>query len=109
MSQFDVHRNTGKHSATIPYVVIVQSSRFERSRRRVVVPLVALQATGSVGKPPRSVLNGVFEIEGNAVVLNPLEISSVVLNSLGERVGSLAEEGDRIILALDELFSRAWD
>lgn len=108
MSQFDVHRNLGRQRTTIPYVVIVQSSRFDRSRRRVVIPLVALQATGSAGKPPRSVLNGIFEVEGMAVALNPLEISSVALDSLGEKVASLAEDGDRIVQALDELFSRAW-
>ena len=108
MSQFDVHRNLGRQRATIPYVVIVQSSRFDRARRRVVVPLVALQATGAAGTPPRSVLNAVFEVEGAAVAMNPLEISSVAFDSLGEKVASLAEEGDRIVQALDELFSRAW-
>ena len=108
MSQSDVHRNLGKQKVAIPYVVVVQSSRFDRSRRRVVVPLVALQATGAAGKPPRSVLNTIFEVEGVAVVLNPLEISSVAIESLGERVASLAEDRDRIIQALDELFSRAW-
>jgi len=108
MSQFDVHRNMGKQRATIPYVVVVQSSRFDRSRRRVVVPLVALDATGAAGKPPASALNARFEIDGVAVVLNPLEISSVALDSLGEKVASLADEGDRIIQALDELFSQAW-
>lgn len=108
MTQFDVHRNLGKQRSTIPYVVIVQSSRFERSRRRVVVPLVALEATGPVGKPPPSTLNAVFEIEGIAVVLNPLEISSVAADNLGEKITSLAGEGDRIVQALDELFSRAW-
>jgi hypothetical protein len=40
MAQFDVHRNIGKQSVAIPYVVIVQSSLFDSYRRRVVIPLV---------------------------------------------------------------------
>jgi len=44
MPQFDVHRNAGKHKDTIPFVVVVQSSRFDAYRRRVVVPLVRASA-----------------------------------------------------------------
>jgi hypothetical protein len=40
MAQFDVHRNTGKHRDSIPFVVVVQSAQFDGYRRRVVVPLV---------------------------------------------------------------------
>ena len=50
----------------------------------------------------------VFTIEGREVVLNPLEIVSVPVEVLKDRVDSLAGEGDRIIAALDELFFRAW-
>ena len=40
MAQFDVHRNKGPLKESIPFVVIVQSSLFDRYRRRMVVPLV---------------------------------------------------------------------
>jgi toxin CcdB len=40
MAQFDVHRNKGSQKESIPFVVLVQSSLFDRYRRRVVVPLV---------------------------------------------------------------------
>ena len=40
MSHFDIHRNTGKHRDSIPYVVVVQSGLFDDYKRRVVVPLV---------------------------------------------------------------------
>lgn len=46
MAQFDVHRNVGPHKAVIPYVVIVQSRRFDRARQRVVIPLL-LESTVS--------------------------------------------------------------
>jgi len=39
MAQFDVHKNTGKQRDSIPFVVVVQSSLFDKYRRRVVVPL----------------------------------------------------------------------
>jgi toxin CcdB len=42
------------------------------------------------------------------VVLHPLEIVSVANENLGERVGSLAAEGDAIIAALGELITRAF-
>lgn len=38
-------------------------------------------------------LNPVFRIEGVEVVLHPLDTVSVALDQLGERVASLADEG----------------
>lgn len=108
MSQFDVFRNTGRNRQQIPYVVVVQSSSFDKSRRRVVVPLVSCKAMEQVTKLPLSAINPVFEIEGQQLVLHPLEIVSVALEALGEKIASLAEQGDEIIAALDELISRAW-
>lgn len=108
MKQFDVCRNTGRHRATIPYVVIVQSSYYEKAHRRVVVPLVALDEVDRISPLPASAINPVFQIEGHRVVLNPLEIVSVPVDTLGDAIASLEEEGDTITAALDELFSRAW-
>lgn len=109
MTQFDVHRNVGRNRTTIPYVVVVQSSLFKNSRRRVVVPLVSAEEIGKVATLPMSAVNPVFTVEGVKVVLNPFEIVSVPVDSLGDRLGSLAGEADAIVAALDELFSRAWD
>lgn len=108
MAQFDVHRNSGKQRDAIPYVVIVQSSLFDGYRRRVVIPLVRrnkLDASAAFVDLP---LNPVFTIEGVEVVLHPLEFVSVAAEQLGKRVGSLAKNGDRIVGAMDELFTRAW-
>jgi toxin CcdB len=44
MAQFDVHRNTGRHKASIPFVVVVQSWQFRSYHRRVVIPLVRASA-----------------------------------------------------------------
>ncbi|MBS0394159.1 MAG: CcdB family protein [Proteobacteria bacterium] len=104
MAQCDVHRNTGRHADVIPYVVIVQSSRFDGFRRRVVVPLVRATANGKVALPS---LNPSFRIRGAAVVLHPLEIVSVATDQLGAKVGSLVGQGPEIVAALDELLTRA--
>lgn len=107
MTQFDVHRNPGKNRTVIPYVVVVQSSCFNKSRRRVVVPLVSAAVLGEAISLPASAINPVFTVEGVRVILNPLEIVSIPAEALGGRVGSLSGESDLIVGALDELFSRA--
>jgi toxin CcdB len=108
MAQFDVHRNTGKQRDVIPYVVVVQSSLFDSYRRRVAVPLVRRSKLDSRAAFADSPLNPVFAIDGVEVVLHPLEIASVAAEQLGKKVGSLAKKGDRIVGAMDELFTRAW-
>jgi toxin CcdB len=105
MAQFDVHRNSGRYRDSIPFVVIVQSALYDDYRRRVVVPLVNKSSLGKVTNPR---FNPTFRIKGVSVVLHPLEIVSVAKENLGDRVESLAQDGDRIIAALDELLTR-WD
>jgi len=102
MSQFDVHRNIGRQAALVPYVVV------DARRRRVVVPLVAGDLLSSEVNLPTSPVNPSFTVEGRRVVLNPLDIVSVSLEALGPKVASLAEEGDSVVAALDEVFSRVW-
>lgn len=105
MAQFDVHRNPGRHADTIPFVVVVQSGQFDDYRRRVVVPLVR---TSKPGATPFPAFNPMFRVGGIKVTLHPLEMVSIPVDQLGPSVGSLANEGQAIIGALDELFSRAW-
>ena len=105
MAQFDVHRNVGRHKDSIPFVVVAQSRLFDDYRRRVVIPLVRKSELSQIPNPR---LNPSFKVKGIAVVLHPLEIVSVANEHLGERVGSLAEEADAIVAALDELFTRAF-
>lgn len=105
MAQFDVHRNIGRLRDTVPFVVVVQSAQFDAYRRRVVVPLVRAK---SLEAPLLRSLNPEFTIRNVRVVLHPLDIVSVPLDALGERVGSLADAGDTIAAAMDEVFTRAW-
>jgi toxin CcdB len=105
MAQFDVHRNSGKHKDTIPFVVVVQSAQFDSYRRRVVVPLVRATA---IGKVSYAGFNPTFKIRGVSVVLHPLEIVSIPVDQLGEIIGSLSDDSQLIVAALDELLTRAW-
>jgi toxin CcdB len=108
MAQFEVHRNKGPLRESIPFVVVVQSSQFDRYRRRVVVPLVHRSALPASTPTVGSRMNPVFRIDGLDVVLHPLDIVSVASDQLGEHVASLADEGQAIADALDELFTRSW-
>ncbi|MBY6263258.1 plasmid maintenance protein CcdB [Azospirillum sp. 412522] len=104
MAQFDVHRNRTAARSGIPYLVSVQSRRFDASARRVIVPLLLADKVQST-EPS---LTPLFVIEGHDVILNPLQLASVPADQLGEKVCSLADDSDRIIAAIDLLISRAW-
>ena len=108
MAQFDVHRNKGALRESIPFVVLVQSAQFDRYRRRMVVPLVRRSALPGNTPTVGSRLNPAFQVEGIDVVLHPLDMVSVALDQLGEHVGSLADQGQAIADALDELLTRSW-
>ena len=108
MAQFDVHRNKGPLKDAIPYVVLVQSALYEGYKRRVVVPLVRRTALPSQTSVAGNRLNPVCEIEGCTVVLHPLDMVSVALEQLGAYVSSLADQGQDIADALDELLTRSW-
>lgn len=107
MAQFDVHRNKGPLKESIPFVVLVQSSLFDRYRRRMVVPLVRRSALPGQAATVGSRLNPVFQVEGLELVLHPLDMVSVALDQLGEYVASLAGQGQTIADALDELLTRS--
>ena len=108
MAQFDVHRNPGRLREAIPFVVVVQSSQFDGYRRRVVVPLVRSNMVPGSMTALRSRMNPVFRVKNIEVMLHPLDMVSVALDQLGPKAGSLAEHGQAIADALDELLTRSW-
>ena len=108
MAQFDIHRNKGALRESIPFVVVVQSAQFDGYRRRVVVPLVKRNVLPRNTPTVGARMNPLFVVEGVRVVLHPLDMVSVAVDQLGARVGSLAEQGQSIADALDELLTRSW-
>jgi toxin CcdB len=108
MAQFDVHRNRGALRDSIPFVVLVQSAQFDSYRRRVVVPLVRRTVLPVGMTTAGTRMNPVFTVDGVEVVLHTLDMVSVASDQLGDYVGSLAEHGQRIADAIDELLTRSW-
>ena len=105
MPQFDVHRNSGKHKDTIPFVVVLQCSQFDSYRRRVVVPLVRASA---IGKIRYAAFHPTFKIRDTSVATASPEIVYLPVHKLGEIVGPLNDERQPIVAAMAELFTRAW-
>lgn len=104
MAQFDVHRNPGRHRDAIPFVVVVQSRRFDGHARRLVAPLIAATLREGGLYPelaPR------FDVDGQRVILDPLQLQTVPHDVLGPVVTSLAGDADsaRIIAAIDVVLS----
>jgi toxin CcdB len=107
MAQFDVHVAPGRNRSSVPYVVVVQSGRFDKLATRLVIPPMAVSTQPSV---EGLMLTPEFTIEGRVVYLNPLEIQTVPRSALGRQVASLADEAlnVRVIGAIDEAISRAY-
>ena len=105
MAQFDVHRNQGLQRDTMPFVVLVQSGKYDSYRGQVVVPLVRRSALPANSPTVGSRLNPVVTVQGLELVLHPLDMGSVAVEQLGSCVGSLASQGELIAQALNELLS----
>ena len=107
MPQFDVYRSPARSRATVPFVVDIQSRRFETLPTRVVIPLMAFQAQPGdegLGLTPE------FRVNGRQVFLNPLEVQTVRRSLLGKPVASLADDASSgaIINAIDAMITRAY-
>ena len=102
MAQFDVHRNPNPETnGEVPYLVNLQSELLDPLATRVVAPLVK---QSSMPKPAR-ILNPVFEVHGERVVMSTAELAGVTVDAVGEVVGSLGGQRDEIIRAIDFLLS----
>ena len=104
MAQFDVYK-INRRSA--PYVVAVQSARFDRLPTRVVIPFVALRQDRDMFDDN---LAPSIRIENIDVMLAPWQIFTIPVAALGPVVASLADDSvsSRIIRGLDELISQAY-
>jgi toxin CcdB len=107
MAQFDVHVAPGRNRDAVPYVVVVQSGRFDKLVTRLVIPLMAVTAQPRI---EGLILTPEFKIGDKLVYLNPLEMQTVPRSALGKYVVSLADDtqSSRVITAIDEAISRAY-
>jgi toxin CcdB len=97
MARFDVYAM--KRGGTL--VVDCQADLLSGLNTRVVAPLVA----EAKAPPPARHLNPVFAIGGERYVLMAQMLSAVEMRELGDKVGSLASEGETVLGALDFLVS----
>ena len=103
MAQYDIRRNPSQRSrGSYPYLVEIQSDGIAMEQRRIVVPL----ARQSHFNHPDLTLNPIFDVNGDACLLMPIEIAAVAETDLGDVVGSLKASSDLIAGALDLLFAR---
>jgi toxin CcdB len=107
MAQFDVYRSPARSRATVPFVVDIQSRRFDSLPTRVVIPLMAFRARPGdegLGLTPE------FRINGRQVFLNPLEVQTLRRSLFGRPVASLADDvsSGAIINAIDTMITHAY-
>ena len=103
MGQFTVHRNrSARTKGVFPFLLDVQSDLLEDLNTRVVVPLAR---GGAVAKRPMSHLTPLLAFEGEEYVLMTPELAGVAIADLGAPAGSLANQRDTIIAAMDFLLA----
>lgn len=98
--QFDVHLNVDPDNDRIAYFIELQNEYAALTRLRIVAPLLIYDVAGAM---PR--LHPTFSIDGRRVKLAVSELFSIDTRALGPVVANLASEHDRIIAALDFLFT----
>ena len=99
MAQFDVYRNPNPGTRNrVPFLLDVQAHILDSLATRLVVPLCTPDALG--GKPAER-LNPEFKFDGRKLVMLTQELAGVPRKALGDCAGTLAEERNLIISALD--------
>ena len=101
MAQFSVYRNKNPRTkATFPLLVDIQSDLLEPLNTRVVIPLTKSPA---LAKKPVSHLTPEVVFGGERYVLMTQQLAGISRAELGPQAGSLAEERQAILAAVDFL------
>jgi len=102
ISQFDVVANPFPRSRERqPLLVTLQSDVLARALDTIVVAPLEPKGSGTFADR----LNPEVEVDGQAFVLITQEIVTVRKNVLGESRASIAKDRDKVIAALDLLFT----
>ena len=101
MAQFTIYRNKSQRTKSIyPFLVDVQSDLLEQLQTRVVIPLTK---TSALAKKPLSSLTPALRFDGETYVLMTPQLAGVARTDLGAPTGSLAEQRQVIVAAIDFL------
>ncbi len=94
MARFDVFRNPDGG-----YLLDIQAGLLDHLNTRVVVPLLPL----AVAPTPARILNPVFSVDDDEVVMATQFMAAVPANLLRTPVATLAARRDEIVAAIDLL------
>ena len=101
MAQFTVYRNKSPRSkTTFPFLVDVQSDLLDQLETRVVIPLTRVSGLANA---PLVHLTPTLTFDGETYVLMTPQLAGVARTDLGPPAGSLAEERQTIVAAIDFL------
>jgi toxin CcdB len=98
MAQFDLYRMEG---AAISFLLDLQDEMLAALSTRVVAPLVTPEAIG----PAMKIVNPKILVDGTPYILMTHLLAAIPTSSLGVPVGSAKSQRDKIIAALDLLFT----
>jgi len=82
------------------YVLVVQARFLDHMNTRVCAPLVVANAFFRQTR-----LNPLLRVEGTDVFLSPTEVATFPLRVLGSPIDNLETDRDRIVAALDLVFT----
>jgi toxin CcdB len=103
VAQFAVYKNKNPRTkSTFPFLVDVQSDLLEPLHTRVVIPLTKV---AGLARKPVSHLTPTLTFDGNAYVLMTPQVAGIARTDLGTQAGSLDEERQTIVAAIDFLLT----
>jgi toxin CcdB len=103
VAQFSVHRNKNPRTkAAFPFLVDVQSDLLEPLNTRVVIPMTKAAA---LTKKPVSHLIPEVSFNGDRYLLVTPQLAGIGRAELGPHAGTLAEERQTILAAVDYLLT----
>ena len=101
MAQFTIYRNKSPRSkSTYPFLIDVQSDLLDELQTRVVIPLTR---ASTLVKKPLTNLTPALKFDGETYVLMTPQLAGLARTDLGASTGSLAEQRQAILAALDFL------
>ena len=100
MAQFDVYAQGFTRNPDIPYVIALQSDLLSPLRSVVVAPLKRPNVM-----PVFSRLTPRLDVNGETLVLSPMELVHVPVRLPGPPIANLHDDRERITAALDVLFT----
>lgn len=99
--QFDVFENPARNGREQrPYLIVVQHDFFDDRPTRVVVPLVTATAIR-----PELRLNPIVTVLRENYIVSPTEMVTISVRFLRDPIANLEAERDRIVAALDLVFT----